>query len=97
MTRTSLSDEQAGKFADRGRRWQLKHKDFPRRNTGLFALLSTARTAYKHPARCLHTSRRWRGGFNWDCLDCGEAVLDREEKTQTTFSSTIYTTEGREG
>ena len=46
---------------------------------------------YRKPDRCDHTRRRWRGGFHWDCLDCGEPVRDVEDKTQTTFSSMLYT------
>ena len=89
-SRSNLSDAQAARFADNGRRWQLKHKDFPR-NRGLWALIERGPQALVSPPKCLHTSRRWRGGFNWDCTLCGEAVLDREEKTQTTFSSMLYT------
>lgn len=70
-------------------RWALKNPDRPVNPFAQLILKGSLTPAPK--ATCLHTSRRWRGGFNWDCTLCGEAVLDREEKTQTTFSSTIYT------
>lgn len=38
------------------------------------------------PENCPHTRTTWRGGFHWDCIDCGQDVKDVDtEKRQTTF------------
>jgi hypothetical protein len=62
--------------------WVLRHRDQPRNR---FAALISGRTSYRSSAKCSHNKRTWRGGFNWDCSDCGEAIRDTEEKTQKTF------------
>jgi hypothetical protein len=63
--------------------WVLKEPSRPRWQ--FEELHRTGGTVYRDPHDCSHTRRRWRGGFHWDCIDCGEPVRDREDKTQTTF------------
>ena len=66
--------------------WVLRDPTGGTGSAGAWKKILRGSPTLRDPQKCSHLHRRWRGGFAWDCVDCGEAVRDREDRTQTTFT-----------